>query len=85
MTLDEIASTMAMKAPIKSSEEWLDFFSMGPELQEAEARLVKSTVLAQPDGQSAWDGVMVFLGVAATVAGDVVGVGSAVTFFRGLA
>ena len=85
MTPDELYATMAMKAPIKSSEEWQDFFSMGPELQEAEAALIKSAIFARDDGSTVWADLLGVLGVAATVAGDVVGVGSAVTFFRGLA
>ena len=75
---------MAMKAPIKSADEWQDFFGMPENLQEAEARLVKSTIFAQPDGPSMWDDVMAFLGPVATIAGDLTGVGTALQFFRAL-
>ncbi len=85
MTLDEVCSTIATKAPVKSPEDWADFFAMPPALQEAEARLVKSAIFERDDGTSVWADMLGFLGVAATVAGDVTGVGSAFTFFKALA
>jgi hypothetical protein len=85
MTADEIYSTMAMKAPVKTAEEWQDFFSMEPALQEAEVRLTKTAIFQRDDGSSIWADMLGFLGVAATIAGDVTGVGSAFTFFKALA
>ena len=84
MTPDELYATMAMKAPIKSPEEWADFIAMPPALQEAEAALIKSAIFARDDGSTVWADLLGVLGVAAAVTGDVVGVGSAVMFFRGL-
>lgn len=85
MTYDEICATMAMKAPVKTPPEWQDFFEMPPELQEAEAQLVKTAIFQRDDGSSIWADMLGFLGVAATIAGDVTGVGSAFTFFKALA
>jgi hypothetical protein len=85
VTADEINATMAMKAPVKTAEEWQDFFSLSPELQEAEARLTKSAIFSLPDASTVWADMLGFLGVAATIAGDVTGVGSAFAFFKALA
>jgi hypothetical protein len=85
MTYDEICSTMAEKAPVKSPEEWDDFFSQGIELQQSEALLVKTAIFQRDDGPTVWDSMLAFLGVAATIAGDATGVGSAFQFFKALA
>lgn len=85
MSPDEIYATMATKAPVKTADQWSDFFAMPPELQEAEAQLIKTAVFALDGGSMFWDDMLGFLGVAATIAGDVTGVGSAFTFFKALA
>lgn len=85
VTADEIYATMAQKAPVKTPPEWQDFFEMPPELQEAEAQLVKTAIFALDGGSTFWADMLGFLGVAATIAGDVTGVGSAFTFFKALA
>jgi hypothetical protein len=85
VTADEVYATMAMKAPIKSPDEWTDFFSLPPNLQEVEAALIKTAIFQRDDGSSIWADMLGFLGVAATIAGDVTGVGSAFTFFKALA
>jgi hypothetical protein len=84
VTADEVAAIMAMKAPIKSPEEWGDFFSLPPELQAAEARLIKGAVFQRDDGPTVWDGMLAFLGVAATLAGDATGIGGALQAFKAI-
>jgi hypothetical protein len=76
---------MATKAPVKTADEWSDFFSMPPVLQEAEARLTKSAIFARDDGPTVWTDMMGFLGMAASLAGDATGIGSAFQFFKSLA
>lgn len=87
MTFDELCMTMATKASIKTPEEWSDFFSMPPNLQEAEARLAKNAIWEKEGpstGQIILNGIIDILGPAATILGDVGGIGSAYTIFKGL-
>ena len=72
MTYDEVCMAMATKSTAKSKEQWDDFFSMSPQLQEAEARLVKGAVF-EKDGPSVWDDMVAFLEVAAPLVGNVAG------------
>ena len=85
MTQDEVFSTVATRCSFMSRDEWADFISLPPELQAAKAQLVKDSVLAQPDGPSAWTWLLGFLGTAATVVGDASGIGSAYATLKALA
>ncbi len=85
VTPDEVYATMASKAPVRSAADWQDFFEMPPSLQEAEAQLIKTAIFERQDGPTVWADLLGALGVAATVAGDLTGIGSALLFFKALA
>jgi hypothetical protein len=74
VTYEEVCAVMASKSGARTPEQWDDFFSEPFELQQIEARLVKDAVFAQQNGPSVWADLLSYLGVAATVVGDVTGV-----------
>jgi hypothetical protein len=84
MTFEEVCQTMATKSGARTAEDWAEFFSMPPELQEAEAKLVQDAVVSQPDGSSFWTDSLNFLGIAATVVTDVAGIGTGYQVLKAL-
>jgi hypothetical protein len=84
MTFDEVCQTMATKSGAKSAEDWAEFFSMPPALQEATAKLIKDAIVEQPGGNDFWSEALSFLNTAATIVTDVVGIGTGYTFLKSL-
>jgi len=72
MTYDEVCWTMATRSKAWSKDQWNDYFSMTPELQAIEARLVKDAIF-ELDGPSVWTEMVKELGVLVPLVADVAG------------
>ena len=84
MTYGDVCMTMAVKCPYKTKDQWNDFFSMDPALQELEARLIKGAIFEQENGSAVFTDIVGYLGIAANIVADVVGLGSGYTALKAL-
>ena len=84
MTYGDVCVTMAVKCPYKTKDQWNDFFSMTPDLQALEARLIKAAIFENPNGPSVLGDILVYLDIAAKVVSDVVGLGFGYTALKAL-
>lgn len=83
MTYDEVCFVVATKSAAKSKEQWADFFSMTPALQELEAQLLKDAIF-EKDGPSVFEEIVTYIGLAATIVTDIAGIGTGYTALKAL-
>ena len=81
MTLDEAMVLLCTKTGLSRSE-WDDFFALSPAQQELVAKTYVDQQWVQSRGT--WSDVLSVIGVIATLAGAVSGVGSAYAVIRAL-
>lgn len=83
LTEEEVCNAMATKSGDMGAAEWADFFTLPPEAQASTANLYKNAIWTH-GGPDAWAGALAILGMAATVFGEMSGIGTAFTVLKGL-
>ena len=85
---EALAALVALPLPGRTPQEWRDEVADFCALPEFGQRMVlagwRTALLEEPGGADVWAEALSVLGVLATVAGEVVGLGAAVTWARSL-